>query len=213
MKKKKIRYATKSAFKREEVRQLLSMPIRDPQGGNMVTSSDLFEVEFYDVQLAEPLERDITVMVRHKVMSAYRGVMAPVVVEHAGLVLEGYEKENYPGGLTQPIWDAMTAENFAKSMMWAGTRAIARALVGYCDGMKIHCFDGETSGTLVDTPRGDRHFYWDTIFCPDGGGDLTYAEIAASNLPRKVELSQSTKAMRKLFDHLLKETNRMFAEY
>jgi XTP/dITP diphosphohydrolase len=211
MQKKKIRYATNSDFKKEEVTLLLSMPI--PYCGGLILASDLFDVEFYDVQLEEPLERDMTVMVGHKVKSAYKGVMAPVVVEHAGLVLDGYEKENYPGGLTQPIWDAMTPENFAKSMMWAGRRAIARALVGYCDGMKIHCFDGETPGTLVDAPRGDRRFYWDTIFCPDGGGDLTYAEIAASNLRRKVELSQSTKAMLKLLDHLLKETNRMFAEY
>jgi XTP/dITP diphosphohydrolase len=213
MRRRKIRYATKSDFKREEVARVLELTFRDSRTGATVKGSDVFDLEFYDVPLAEPLERDMTTMVRHKAMSAYKGIMAPCVVEHAGLILQGYENESYPGGLTQPMWDALGPENFVRSNQWAGNRATARALVGYCDGMKLHCFTGETSGTLVDAPRGSRHFYWDTVFCPDGGGDKTYAEIAAADLTRKIELSQSTKAMKSLFEYLLGETNKMFAEW
>ena len=212
-KKKKIRYATKSEFKKEEVKRVLALTIRDPRSGRDVAASDLFDIEFYDVQLTEPLETDMTTMVLHKAMSAYRGIMAPCAVEHAGLILDGYETKSYPGGLTQPMWDALGPENFVKSAEWAGKRVTARALVGYCDGMQIHCFVGETNGEFANAPRGGREFYWDTIFCPDGGDGLTYAEIAESDLSRKIELSQSTKAMRKLLEHLLLETNRMFSEY
>jgi XTP/dITP diphosphohydrolase len=75
-------------------------------------------------------------MVRFKVESAYRAVLVPCIVEHAGLVLEGYETASFPGGLTQPMWDA-----------------------GYCDGMNIDTFVGETKGTLSPTPRGNRAFW------------------------------------------------------
>jgi XTP/dITP diphosphohydrolase len=213
MGKRKIRYATQSEFKREEVQQVIALPIHESRSGKDIPGSDLFDIDFYDVPLTEPLERDMITMVRHKAMSAYRGIMAPCVVEHAGLILEGYESQSFPGGLTQPMWDALGPENFVKSVAWAGKRAIARAVVGYCDGMKIHWFIGETSGSLVNSPRGTREFYWDTIFCPDGGGDLTYAEIAASDLARKVQLSQSTKAMQKLLEYIVSEASRMFAEY
>jgi XTP/dITP diphosphohydrolase len=109
----------------------------------------------------EPLERDLETMVRHKVRSAYRNIMAPCIVEHAGLVLERFDSLSYPGGLTQPMWDALGAEGFVDSIRWAGTRAIARAVVGYCNGLRIRTFVGETRGTVVSKPRGSRAFYWD----------------------------------------------------
>ena len=86
MRLKKIRYATKSKFKREEVLQLLDMML--PANGTHAAMSvrSAFEFEFHDAILAEPLERDLKTMVRHKVMSAYRQVMAPCVVEHAAII-------------------------------------------------------------------------------------------------------------------------------
>ena len=214
MRKKKIRYATKSPFKREEVTELLSLRIADPRNSHEILVGDAFEFEFYDLILEEPLERDIEAMVRHKAKSAYRQIMAPCVVEHAGLILERFEVESYPGGLTQPMWDALGAEQFVRSVSWAGSRAIARALVGYCDGRKIYTFPGERRGAIADGPRGGRDFYWDTVFCPDGGGNRTYSEIAtADGLEAKVDISQSTAAMRRLFQFLLVETNNMFSEF
>jgi hypothetical protein len=40
--------------------------------------------------------------------------------------------------------DALGAEGFVESIRWAGARAIARAVVGYCDGLRIRTFVGET---------------------------------------------------------------------
>src|SRR5215208_6017622 len=120
-------------------------------------------------------------MVRHKVRSAYSQIMAPCIVEHAGLILNGFEEASYPGGLTQPMWDALGAERFVNSVEWAGKGAIARAVVGYCDGLRIGTFVGETVGTLAPAPRGERHFYCDTVFCPADGDGRTYAEIASTD--------------------------------
>lgn len=71
------------------------------------------------------------------------------------------------------------------------------AIVGYCDGLKVHLFRGETHGTISEEPRGARSFYWDNVFCPDEGDGRTYAEIAdeEGGLVAKMALSQSRKAM------------------
>ena len=208
----KVRYATGSTFKRQEIGLILDhLEIATPSGPP-VCAADLFEVEFPSVDTDEPLERNLVHMVRHKVRSAYRGILAPCIAEHAGLILETLEDESYPGGLTQPMWDALGAEGFASSMRWAGERAIARAVVGYCDGLRVWTFVGETRGTLAPSPLGSRDFYWDTVFRPDGGGGLTYAEISdgAGGLAEKVGLSQSTKAMSQLLSHLRSNSAALF---
>ena len=182
--------------------------------GRTIHARDAFEFEFPSVKTDEPLERNLEAMVRHKARSAYRQIMAPCIVEHAGLLLERLKDKDYPGGLTQPMWDALDAEGFVESIRWAGDRLVARAVVGYCDGLRIKTFVGETEGTLASRPRGSRTFYWDTVFCPDDGGDLTYAEISdkVGGLRRKVTLSQSTKAMRACLQYLLSQAAVMFPD-
>jgi XTP/dITP diphosphohydrolase len=210
----KVRYATSSAFKKQEVAEILAEAHINGLCGNLLRAGDAFDFEFPSVATDEPLERDLETMVRYKVRSAYRSIMAPCIVEHAGLVLERFDAVSYPGGLTQPMWDALGAQGFVESIRWAGPRAIARAVVGYCDGLQIRTFVGETRGTIVSNPRGSRAFYWDPVFCPDDGGDLTYAEISDRDdgLSRKVALSQSAKAMKACLRHLLFEAPAMFPD-
>jgi XTP/dITP diphosphohydrolase len=210
----KVRYATSSVYKQQEIAEIqATMEVHDHYGVPAKVR-DHFQLEFLAVTTDEPLERDLETMVRYKVRSAYRQIMTPCIVEHAGLILERFEKESYPGGLTQPMWDALDAEGFVESVRWAGDRAVARAVVGYCDGLRIRTFVGETRGMLMSKARGSRAFYWDTVFCLDDGGNLTYAEISEQpgGLNRKVELSQSTKAKRACLEHLLSEAATMFPD-
>jgi XTP/dITP diphosphohydrolase len=214
MRKIQVRYATSSVFKQQEVAEILRVVDIDHPSRHSIRAGDAFDFEFPSVTTDEPLERDLQMMVRYKVRSAYRQIMAPCIVEHAGLVLERFASLSYPGGLTQPMWDAVGAEGFVESIRWAGTRAIARGVVGYCDGLRIQTFVGETRGEVVPRPRGSRDFYWDLVFCPDQGDGLTYAEIADQDggLSRKVTLSQSTKAMKACLRHLLSEASAIFPD-
>src|SRR5262249_31723219 len=125
----------------------------------------------------------------------------------------GYEGSSYPGGLTQPMWDALGAEKFVASCGPLASRAVARAVIGYCDGSTIHTFVGEMRGTLSPAPRGDRTFYWDTVFCPDGFGGRTYAEIAGSHgagLIDKLAVSQSIKALKAFMEFRLQSEPALF---
>jgi inosine/xanthosine triphosphate pyrophosphatase family protein len=197
-------YCSWSPYKREEWETVRNTFELDSLPGRKL--GQLFDLEFRDVPTAEPLLCDLEKMVRFKVESAYRSVRVPCIVEHAGLILEGYEDKSFPGGLTQPMWDALEAERFVACCSCLTSRAIARAVIGYCDGINIETFVGETKGSLSKTPKGSRAFYWDTIFCPDGFDNRTYAEIVGDNkngLLDKLQVSQSIKAIKKFMQHRL----------
>lgn len=207
-KKTKIVYVTSSRFKADENK----MFVANCKLANGTPVKDLFEFEIRKVPITEMLEVDLLVMVQAEVTNAYSQIKVPCIVEHAGLIFQDYKDKSYPGGLTKPMWNALR-ENFIQETHSAGRRAIARAVVAYCDGKSVHTFTGETKGKLADSPRGAREFYWDTVFIPDdpsgGAGNKTYAEIVENprlGLKYKMtKLSQSGKAMLAFLEFLKKE--------
>ena len=203
-----IFYATRNRFKTEELAIISAeMDISDGSGTKRKIG-EIVEFRVSDIPTDEPLEIDLVTMVRHKVKSAYRTLLAPCIVEHAGLILEKHLSAGFPGGLTQPMWDSLSVDEFLARTSAAGERVIARSVVGYCDGMRVTTFEGETSGVLATGAKGSRNFYWDLIFCPDGGGGKTYAELVDSGpggLKHKLQLSQSTKALSSFVTYLSKQ--------
>jgi inosine/xanthosine triphosphate pyrophosphatase family protein len=195
---RRINYVTSNKHKHEEIAVFRN----EAQFVDGVAVRDVFEFQIREVSIPERLEIDLKSMVRHEVTRAYEVLKVPCLVEHAGLVLDGFESAEFPGGLTKPMWNALR-DGFSREMRVDHKGATAKAVVAYCDGMDILVFVGETHGRLAEAPRGSRTFYWDTIFIPDDpkrpDGNLTYAEIVAEasmGLRYKViELSQSTKAM------------------
>jgi XTP/dITP diphosphohydrolase len=203
--KQTVVYVTSSSFKEEENRvfqKVCTLP-----DGSLV--GDRFEFQIRPLEVKEVLEVDLKVMVQAEVIQAYSQIKVPCIVEHAGLIFVDYEAESYPGGLTKPMWNTLK-ENFLDETKSAGRKAIARAVVAYCDGKSVHTFVGETTGHLADTMRGHRHFYWDTVFVPDTDDEQaagkTYAEIVETSslgLAFKMrELSQSARAMVNFLEYL-----------
>jgi XTP/dITP diphosphohydrolase len=198
LKKIPIHYVTSSKFKRDENGVFLAhAQLKD---GRRVC--DVFDFHIREATITEVLEVDLRVLVQNEVAKAYQQVKVPCIVEHAGLIFEEYLAKSYPGGLTKPMWNAL-GEEFVRETQSAGRRAVARAVIGYCDGKSIHTFVGETRGTIANEPRGDRKFYWDTVFIPDvEDADIsgkTYSEIVHDprfGLKYKLQsLSQSSRAM------------------
>src|SRR2546423_5401598 len=66
---------------------------------------DLFEFDIRQVSIKEVLEVDLHAMVMAEVTEAYSEIRVPCIVEHAGLIFDGYDL--YPGGLTKPMWNAL----------------------------------------------------------------------------------------------------------
>ncbi len=202
----RITYVTSSTFKIAENEAFR----RHAKLTNGMLVEDAFEFDIRQLPIKEVLEIDLTKMVTAEVVQAYGIIKIPCIVEHAGLVFEGYD--SYPGGLTKPMWNFLK-DKFVSETRSAGRRAIARAAIAYCDGRSVETFSGETLGTISDGPRGSREFYWDTVFIPDAVGSsaavgsMTYAEIVDSptlGLPYKMtKVSQSSRAMLQFLEYRL----------
>lgn len=189
---KTINYVTSSRFKKKEIDIFLEHCTLED--GTKVNKN--FQFKIYPNKIHERLEVDIEQMVRHEVKEAYAQVKIPCLVEHAGLIFDKYANENYPGGLTKPLWDTL-GQNFLQETNSAGIPVTARAVVAYCDGKVIETFIGETKGILASEPRGERKFYWDTVFIPDKELNMTYAEIVEKKglAEKMIKYSQSAKAL------------------
>lgn len=154
----------------------------------------------YLIAIEELQTTDVSKLVNDKVMKAYEMVGRPLFVEHTSLHLEYLG--GLPGGLTQIFWDALEADKFADLFghRSPNRRVVARTVVAYCDGRRIHSFEGEISGDIMAKPAGPREFQWDCVFRADGQSK-TFAELGLA----KNDISMRRIALEKLA-HLLKSS-------
>ena len=157
----KVCFISRNKFKIKEVEKLLS-------GINV----ELIPIEH---TIEELQTDDVRILLKHKILSAFKYVGRPVFVEHTGLYLEGLN--GLPGGLTQVFWDKLEAELFSGLFCnLSPKKVIAKTDIAFCDGKKLFSFHGEIAGILADSPCGCKDFQWDCIFIPDGY-DKTFAEL------------------------------------
>lgn len=147
-------------------------------------------------KIEELQTEDVEKLVRDKLTKAFEAIGRPLFVEHTGLYLSGLN--GLPAGLTQIFWDRLEADRFVDLVAGLGdARVTAKTILGYCDGRKIHMFEGSIEGTVPRTPAGPTDFQWDCVFVPDGS-TLTFAEMGAD----KDDISMRRKALDQFAAHL-----------
>lgn len=140
-------------------------------------------------RIEELQTEDVERLVRDKLTKAFEAIGRPIFVEHTGLYLAGLN--GLPAGLTQIFWDKLQAERFANLVAGLGDTAVkAKTVIGYCDGRKIHLFEGAVSGVVPYAPAGPRDFQWDCVFVPNGHTQ-TFAQMGIA----KDEISMRRKAL------------------
>jgi XTP/dITP diphosphohydrolase len=178
----KLYFISTNEYKKEEVLKAFN-------GSNI-------ELEVVSLQIRELMDLDLEVIVKDKLLQAYKEFGLPCAVEHGAIHIEALNR--LPGGISKVVWDSV-GDKICKFIQPGEPRnAIAKSLVGYCDGKKLHFFPGETKGTIAEEARGDRKFQWDPIFIPDGSSS-TYAELG---FPEKETFSQANKAWKGLINFL-----------
>lgn len=147
-------------------------------------------------KLQELQTEDVHALVKDKLIKAFGSIGRPLFVEHTGLYLSGLN--GLPAGLTQIFWDQLKADRFASLVAGLGdARVTARTVIGYCDGHRMHLFEGAIEGTVPTTPAGPTEFQWDCVFIPNGCKQ-TFAEMGTA----KDEISMRRIALDKFADHL-----------
>lgn len=179
----KLYFVTTNEYKEREVRSILS--------------SSGIEVVVLKHRVQEILDVDLEKVVRDKCLKAFEKIRSPVAVEHGALCMNGLD--GLPGGLSKAVWDSIGGKICQTIPTGASREAVHRVMVAYCDGHRVHVFEGSTKGTIPDAPRGDYAFQYDPVFVPEGS-ERTLAELG---LPEKLKYSPATKAWAKLVAHLL----------
>jgi XTP/dITP diphosphohydrolase len=176
----KIYFVTSNTFKAAEVTAYFKE----------AAIQERFNIELCIVtaSVQEILHADIEVIVKKKALEAYGYFGAPCLVEHGGIFMDALP--GLPGGIGQIIWNAV-GDRICSFLGEQDPRgAVAKSIVGYCDGKRVRTYTGETRGQITKAARGTYKFNWDPIFIPDGS-DLTYGEMGPE---KKQATSQSLKA-------------------
>jgi len=177
-----IRFLSKNQHKISEAQKIL-----EPLGAAVIPIS---------MAIDEIQTRDVEAIVRDKVLRAFECIGHRLFVEQTCLYLDALN--GFPAGLTQPFWDSLEADRFCELFGNGDRRGLtAKTWIGYCDGRRIHHFQGEIRGTVASAPRGDRAFQWDCVFVPDGH-ERTFAEMGED----KNDISMRRIALNAFADHL-----------
>ena len=154
------------------------------------------EIIPFPVRIVETQTEDLGQLIHDKLLDAFKLIGKPVFVEHSGLFINSLN--GFPGGLTQTFWDRLHAVRFSELIgNLDDPSAVARTLIGYCDGRKRHVFKGEVTGRLSREPAGNEGFEWDNVFIPDGYA-CTFAQLGGVHN----DLSMRRRALEAFVAHL-----------
>ncbi len=135
------------------------------------------DLEHQKIELDEIQSTSLEEIVEHKVRQAFERIGKPVLVEDVALGFDALS--GLPGPFIKFFVDAPDGlEKLCRMCDTLETRVAEAACVyGYYDGVRLELFRGELKGVISDSPRGDRGFGWDKIFCPNGYDGKTRAEL------------------------------------
>ena len=178
-----------------EIRFISSNPLKIQEAQAILAPAGVTVIPVR-LKLDELQTEDPNLLVRDKLLRAFKRVGRPLFVEHTGLYL-AYLNE-LPGGLTQIFWDKLQADRFSQLFgNTSDTTTIARTWIGYTDGRQMQFFHGEIKGCIAATPAGPPDFQWDCVFIPDNYGK-TFAEMG----DKKNDISMRRIALDQLANHL-----------
>ena len=114
-----------------------------------------------------------------KALDACKYCDVPAFADDSGLEVEALDGRP---GIHSARYAATDAERIAKLLDELKGKTNRRArfvcvIAIAANGEVIETFEGETKGTIIDSPRGSNGFGYDPIFQPDGY-DCTFAELS-----------------------------------
>lgn len=135
-------------------------------------------LEHQKIDLDEIQSVSLEEVVKHKVRQAYEIAKRPVLVEDVALSFEALG--GLPGPFVKFFVEAPNGLELLCRMLdgFDDRTATASCVFGYDDGQTVELLRSDLRGKIADHPRGEGGFGWDKIFCPDGYGGRTRAELS-----------------------------------
>ena len=117
-------------------------------------------------RLVEVLSHDLEEVVKQKAMNAYESLRLPIIVEHGALHID--HLHGLPGPMVKFFWEKLDDDLPALIPKGASRRAHLIQMVCFCDGKRLHVFDGRIEGNIAPANRGRGGIHWEPMFIPDG---------------------------------------------
>lgn len=158
---KDVVFVTGNQNKADYLAKLLSMPIDHEKADvDEIQSMDLREVAEY------------------KARQAFELLRRPVLVEDQGMYLKALN--GFPGPFIKFLVEGGKRLDIMCTMLdgFEDRTAVARTVFAYYDGTEMTFFESELKGEITTAPRGNNGWGWDSVFCPDGYGGRTRAELS-----------------------------------
>ena len=191
---KEIMIATSNAHKVEEFTQMLA-----PLGYQVRSLLDLEE--------AIDIEENGTTFEENALIKAravHERLHTAVISDDSGLAVDAMD--GAPGVYSARFAgeDCNSEHNIDKVLHLMGGTSNRRArfvtVIALCKGDGVYTFEGDVKGRILTGRRGSDGFGYDSIFEPEGGDGLTFAEMTHE---QKNAISHRGRAVRKLVDFLL----------
>ena len=137
-----------------------------------------FTIENHAVNLPEIQSVDMKEITEDKARRAYDILKRPVIVEDVALNFEALGR--LPGPFIKFFVEETNGlENLCRMLDgFTSRRAHTVVMTTYYDGKKFTHFEGGSYGEIADHPRGSGGFGYDMIWCVDGYGGKTRAELS-----------------------------------
>ena len=152
--------------------------------------------------LIEIQAADVVDVVRHKVIEAYEKVKAPVIVEDVGVQFNALGA--MPGPFIKFFLEQPNGAELLCRMIdgFDDRSAVAVCVFGYYDGERLDILQGSHPGVIAENPRGTGGYGWDMVFCPDGAGGRSNAELSPNEYEDFQKLIKPYQALRDLLTSL-----------
>lgn len=148
------------------------------------------------IDLAEIQTLDLEELVRHKALEAYSKIKQPALVDDTALSFHALGK--LPGTFVKFFLKELELEGCCRLLDSFSDRS-ATALVMYgltIDGVIVHTFLGETTGSIAKHPVGELGYGWDALFTPKDEsrtfGEMSQDEVISFS-PRAKAIGQLKK--------------------
>lgn len=182
---KDITFITGNQHKADYLAKLLGMPL-----------------EHHKLDLVEVQSISTEEVVRHKVKEAYAQLGSPVLVEDVFL---GFSALNgLPGPFIKFFVEQPDGLEKLCRMLDAfdDRSAVGGCIYGYYDGSRLELLAGTLNGEIADHPRGTNGFGWDQVFCPNGYGGKTRAELSDEDYAAVYQVIKPLPALRQFLTSL-----------
>lgn len=156
------------------------------------------EIENRALDLDEIQSKNPKEVIERKVRDAYETVQRPVFVDDFSLWLD--ELDGLPGPFIKYFVEGEGSLERLCRMAdgLKNRRATARAYFCYYDGIELTILYGELKGEISQHPRGSANYAFgsDPVFCVDGYGGKTRAELSREDYDEVYETVRSIDGIR-----------------